>query len=111
MPYCLNHKISLSLGNKASPEREERHKERREKHKAYLTEVVACLLSPLRERAFSLAFLSSHFGTAVGKHSDSYFCLQQGLFYLLAVGFTVIVHSLLSNQVHNVELRYSVFRM
>lgn len=64
MPYCLNHKISLSLGNKGAPEREEELKERREKHKAYLIELITCLLSLLRERAFRLAFLSSHFGTA-----------------------------------------------
>lgn len=41
MPYCLDHKMSLSLGHKAAPER-------KEKHKAYLTKVLTCTLTALQ---------------------------------------------------------------
>lgn len=40
MPYCLNHKMSLSLGNKAAPER-------KAKHKTDLTEVITRVVTAL----------------------------------------------------------------
>jgi len=51
MPYCLNQKMSLSPGNKGAPER-------KEKHKAYLTAVITCILTALQGRGL-LALLSS----------------------------------------------------